>query len=422
VSRIAVIGGGIAGLGVAWLLARRHHVQLFEREARLGGHTHTHQLDTPDGPLAVDTGFIVHNDRTYPLLVQLFDELKVDRLDTDMSFGVVDPATGFEYSTRNLSGLFADRRTLASPAHYAFLLNLLRFNRTARQALTDPGAEAWTLGEFCARHGFAGRIVSHYIQPLACAIWSASTATIADFPFVTLARFFEHHGMLNTLDHPTWKVLRGGSSTYIPKLLASAAFETHVSAAPTAVRRTATGVELRFADRPALEVDEVVMACHGDQILPMLADPTPTERAVLSAFTTTANHAVLHTDASYLPTRAAARAAWNYTLGPSAAGATLTYDMTRLQRLETRAQYCVTLNPARPIARSCVLAEIDYTHPLYTREAIRAQARWGEVSGQHRIHYCGAYWFYGFHEDGYRSAVRVAEALGVTWPEHPRST
>jgi predicted NAD/FAD-binding protein len=415
VSRVAVIGGGISGLGAAWLLARQHDVVLFEREARLGGHTHTHHLDTPDGPLSVDSGFIVHNDRTYPLLVRLFDEIGVERIASDMSFGVSDPATGFEYSTRDLNGLFADRRNLARPGHYRFLFELLRFNRTARRALDTPGAEDWTLGEFCDQHGLRGEVVDRYIEPLACAIWSASAATIRAFPFLTLARFFDHHGMLRTRHHPTWKVIPGGSATYIPRLIASPRIAVHVGVPPARVRRTAMGVQLTFPDRPPVDAEHVVFACHGDEVLPMVTDASPLEREVLSAFRTTANRAVLHTDDSFLPRRESARAAWNYVLGPPAAGATVTYDLTRLQRLATSRRYCVTLNPTRPIERSRVLAEMHYTHPLYTREAVRAQARWADISGTHRIHYCGAYWFHGFHEDGFRSAVRAARALGVTW-------
>jgi predicted NAD/FAD-binding protein len=414
VSRIAVVGGGISGLGTAWLLARQHDVLVFEREPRLGGHTHTHRLDTPDGPLAVDTGFIVYNDRTYPLLVRLFDAIGLARTDADMSFGVSDAATGFEYSTRTLGGLFADRRLLVRPAHYRFLLDILRFNRTARRALGAPDVDAWSLGEFCARHGFTGAVLDRYIAPLACAIWSASTTSIRDFPFATLARFFENHGMLNTLDHPTWKVVRGGSATYIPALVASPRIAVHLASAPSAVVRTPAGARLSFSDRPPVDVDEVVFACHGDEVLPILTDASARERAVLSAFQTTANRAVLHTDASFLPRRPAARAAWNYQIG-AGPGATLTYDMNRLQGLPTTRQYCVTLNPGRPIDASQVLAEMDYTHPLYTAAAVRAQAQWAEISGRHRTHYCGAYWFYGFHEDGFRSAVRVAETLGVTW-------
>jgi predicted NAD/FAD-binding protein len=416
VSRIAVVGGGIAGLAACWLLGRRHEVVLLERDERLGGHTHTHHLDTPDGPLALDTGFIVHNERTYPLLVRLFRELNVACLDTEMSFGVTCARTGFEYGTRNLNSLFADRRTLVSPRHYHLLLEILRFGRRARALLDSAPDGTLTLGAFLDREGFRGGVVDRYLLPLASAIWSASIATLRDFPALTLVRFFHQHGMLNALDHPTWRIVRGGSATYIPRLLESPRVEVVLKAGLKRVRRTDRGVQLDLAGRPPLEVDEVVFACHGDEVLPLLADPLPDEREVLSAFRTTRNETWLHTDARLLPRRPAARAAWNYLLdGDRSGAATVTYSLNRLQRLETAADYCVTLNPPRPIDPSRVLARMVYTHPLYTKDAIAAQARWAEVSGRHRIHYCGAYWYYGFHEDGLRSAVRVATRLGVSW-------
>jgi predicted NAD/FAD-binding protein len=407
-------------------------VQVFERDTRLGGHTHTHHVDTPDGPLALDTGFLVHNDRTYPLLVRLFDQLGVERLDSDMSFGVTSRERDFEYSTRNLSGLFAQRGNLVRPAHYRLLFEVLRFNRAARAlvAATDAsgvgaaapaqgGAAASlvdeTLGEFLDRHRFADAFTSQYLFPLAAAIWSADPTTLRGFPVMTLVRFFHQHGMITVLDHPRWRVVRGGSAAYISKLLASPNIVVETNAAPTSVRRADRGVILTFEHRADVEVDEVVFACHGDEVLPMLVDATDTERSVLSAFRTSSNEAWLHTDESWLPRRAAARAAWNYLLTAGGSGATVTYDLTRLQRLPTRRAYCVTLNPPRAIAPYHLLARMSYAHPLYTRDAVAAQARWAEISGRHRTHYCGAYWFYGFHEDGFRSAVRVAETLGVQW-------
>jgi predicted NAD/FAD-binding protein len=416
VNRVAVIGSGISGLAAAWLLSRRFDVLLFERADRLGGHTHTHHLDTPDGPLALDTGFLVHNDRTYPLLVRLFGELGIARLDSDMSFGVTCPRTGFEYSTRNLSGLFAQRSNLLRPSHYALLGQILRFNRASQRfAATTADSDATSLGEWLDAHRFSAAFLERFLFPLAASIWSASIATLREFPALTLIRFFDQHGMNTTLNHPTWKVVAGGSATYIPKLLASPRIEVRTGVTVTSVVRSTDGVTIASAGRPPDEVSHVVFATHGDEVLPLLQDATPQERDVLSAFQTTPNRAVLHTDARWLPRRAAARAAWNYRLGDTSSGATVTYDLNRLQRLETRGTYCVTLNPQMPIAAEHVLRSMDYTHPLYTRAAVRAQARWAEVSGVARAHFCGAYWFYGFHEDGLRSAVRVAEALGVRW-------
>jgi uncharacterized protein len=413
--RIAVVGSGIAGLGAAWLLSRRHQVTLFERDTRLGGHTHTHVFERPHGRVTLDTGFLVHNDRTYPLLLRMFAELGVATIDSDMSFGVTWPERDFEYSTKDPNGFFAHRRLLASPSHYGLFLEILRFGRLAPALLDRPGAERITLGEFLDANGFGGYFVERFLFPMASSIWSASLATIRDFPALTLIRFFHNHGMLYVRDHPTWRVVVGGSSAYIPKLTAPFADRIRLNRGPVALRRTSSQAVLYFADRTSESFDEVVLACHGDDACRLLADPTPVEREVMSVFTTTANDTWLHTDTSFLPRRERARAAWNYQLGETSGGATLTYDLNRLQRLDAPETYCVTLNPSRPIEASKVLARMAYTHPLYTREAIAAQARWADVSGHARVHYCGAYWFYGFHEDGFRSAVRVAESLGVTW-------
>ena len=413
---VAVIGGGISGLAAAYFLSRRHRVHLFEQERRLGGHTNTVVIDGPDGGIALDTGFLVHNDRTYPNLVRLFKEVGVATRDSDMSFAVSCRRSGLEYSSRGANGFFAQRRNLVKPSHLSLLREIVRFNREAPALLAASDGERQTLGDFLESRGFGEGFTRRYLFPMASAIWSTSLEAIRSFPALTLIRFFDNHGLLSLSAQPTWKVVAGGSHTYIPKLMAPLSGRVHQGTAIQAVRRAEDAVTLTFRDRPSMRFDEVVFACHGDQVLPLLAEPSDRERDVFSCFTTTTNVAWLHTVASVLPVQARARASWNYRLaGDAEAPPTVTYDLNRLQGLATRTHYCVTLNPVDGIDESRVLRRFVYRHPLYTRDAIRAQGQWSDVSGVNRTHYCGAYWRYGFHEDGLNSAVRVARALGVEW-------
>ena len=413
--RVGVVGAGISGLAAAYLLSRRYDVHLFEKDARLGGHTHTVMVDSGAEPIALDTGFLVHNERTYPLLCRLFRELGIGTRDSDMSFSVSCPRTGLEYSSRGARGFFAQPHRLASPAHLALLRDIIRFNRLAR-ASVDVATDDDTVGQFLDRHRFGPAFTGRYLYPMASAIWSASLDSIRDFPLLTLARFLENHGLLQINGQPVWKVVRGGSASYIPRLTAPLDGRVHRAAQIRSIARRADGVRIAFADRPSIRVDEIVFACHGDEVLPLLADPSDRERDIFAQFKTTTNDAWLHTDQRMLPRRAHARASWNYRL-PEQPGAlpTVTYDLNRLQSLTTPQQYCVTLNPGQAVDERTVIKRMTYAHPLYTRDAIRAQARWPEVSGVQGTHFCGAYWFNGFHEDGLRSAVRVATALGVTW-------
>ena len=411
-----MIGAGISGLAAAHFLSRRHRVDLFEKDSRLGGHTNTVVIAGAVGAVALDTGFLVHNDRTYPNLVRLFGEAGVGTRDSDMSFAVSCRRSGLEYSSRGANGFFAQRRNLVRPSHLSLLREIVRFNREAPALLNAPDAERQTLGDFLESRRFGEGFTHRYLLPMASAIWSASLDAIRSFPALTLVRFLENHGLLSLTAQPRWKVVAGGSHTYIPRLTAPLSGGIHRGASIQSVRRSEGGVTLAFQDRPSMRFDEVVFACHGDQVLPLLADATDRERDVFSRFTTTANVAWLHTDASVLPAEARARASWNYQLaGDADAPPTVTYDLNRLQGLTTTDQYCVTLNPGGGIDESRVLRRFVYRHPLYTREAIRAQQAWGEVSGVNRTHYCGAYWRYGFHEDGLHSALKVARALGVEW-------
>jgi predicted NAD/FAD-binding protein len=403
-------------MAAAYFLSRKHEVHLFEKDSRLGGHTNTVVIDGPGEPIAVDTGFIVHNDRTYPNLVRLFEELGVETQASDMSFAVACRKTGFEYSSRGLTGYFAQKLNLFRSRHYELLLEILRFNRQAPKLLLAPNPPQMTLGEYLDESRFSANFAYRYLFPMASAVWSTSREAIRSFPALNLIRFFDNHGMLQILNQPKWKVVRGGSNQYIAPLTAPYLDRVHLGANITRVSRDERGVALRFLDRPEMRFDEVVFACHGDQVLPLLEAPSDAEREIMGTFRTTPNEAWLHTDARLLPARPHARASWNYNLeADGTTGASVTYHMNRLQSLDLPEEYCVTLNPEGAIDESKVLRKITYRHPFYDRSTMRAQARWEEISGRNHTHYCGAYWTYGFHEDGLTSALRVARALGVNW-------
>ena len=413
--RIAVIGSGISGLAAAYYLSRKHTVSVFEAEPRLGGHTNTVTVETSRGSLPVDTGFIVHNDRTYPNLVKLLVELNVETQQSEMSFAVSCPETGFEYSSRGLRGFFAQRANLLRPLPYQLLKEITRFNRTAPRVLNQPENPEMTLGDFLDEHKFRGVFLDYYLYPMASAIWSAASATIRSFPAQTLTRFFSNHGMLGINTHPKWKTIRGGSQTYIEPLTVPYRERIHLEARISSISRIATGIELKFVDRLPMAFDKVVFACNCDRVLPLLEAPTDAERDILSHFTTSRNEACLHTDSRLLPRRPEARASWNYNLHlNNGHAATVTYHMNRLQALPTAEDYCVTLNENGAVNPAKVIRRMTYFHPLFTAQAIRAQSRWEEISGQNHTHFAGAYWFYGFHEDGLNSAQRVARALSVS--------
>ena len=400
--KIAVIGAGISGLTAAYYLSRRYEVTLFERDARLGGHTHTVIVNSSRGPLPVDTGFIVHNEKTYPNFCRLMRELGVETQPSDMSFAVTSPSDGYEYSSHGLRGFFANPKNLVNPSQYVLLKEILRFNREAATCADDI-----SMGEFLRQGCYSDVFRDRYLYPMASAVWSMPPAEMDAFPARTLIRFFENHGMLGINTHPKWRVIKGGSHSYLAPLTKPFAERIRTGVEIQAIRRTPKGVSV---DGEAF--DQVVFACHGDQVLPMLADPTEAERDVLRHFPFTRNDTTLHTDEALLPRRPIARASWNYLLVGDRQ-VTLTYHMNRLQSLGVPENYCVTLNADSIIRPTAVVQKMVYHHPRFDGQAISAQSRWLEISGRNRTHYCGAYWFYGFHEDGVRSALRVAEALGV---------
>lgn len=414
-SRIAVIGAGISGMAAGYLLSRKHEVWMFEKENRLGGHTHTHEIQTSRGILPIDTGFIVHNDRTYPNLVRLFRQFGIARQVSDMSFGVSCRETGFEYSSRGLDGFFGGTGNWYRLGHYRFLSEIMRFNRESRALLKDPANNEITLGDYLRGHQFRGDFTRYYLHPMAAAVWSTSPEEIENFPAFTLIRFLANHGLLGLTTAPQWYAVQGGSKAYIAPLTRPYRERTCLGAKVSSVTRGPREITIHFDDRSAERFDEVVFACHAPETLQLLRDATPVEQQVLNGFRTSRNETVLHTDSRLLPRRPRARASWNYHLGTKRKAATLTYHMNRLQSLPTPEDYCVTLNDTQSIDDRHILREMTYFHPLYTLEALRAQARWNEISGKIRTHFCGAYWFYGFHEDGLNSAIRVAEKLGASW-------
>jgi predicted NAD/FAD-binding protein len=413
--RVAIVGAGISGLVVAHLLARDHEITVFEKGAYAGGHTNTIDVQDEAGPLSVDTGFIVFNDRNYPNFERLLERLGVASQRSDMSFGVSDEHGDFEYSSRSPSGLFAKRAHLVSPSFGRMVAELARFNRLAHRHLLDPPAgDDESLGQWLERHHFSGPFVDRLIVPQASAVWSADPAQMWSFPARFLFEFFANHGMLGFRNRPGWRTITGGSARYVEALTAPFKDRIRLCTPVESIARTEQTVTVRPRGGEPEQFDQVVIAAHSDQALAMLEDPDGREREILGAIPYQRNQAVLHTDRRLLPRRPAAWASWNFHLldRPKPAS-TVTYHMNRLQSLRAREEYCVTLNLTEKIDPARVIRTIEYHHPVFTREGRAAQARVAEISGVRRTHYAGAYWRWGFHEDGVVSALRVAEMFGA---------
>ena len=414
---IAVVGAGISGIMSAYLLQRRHRVTLFEKNGYIGGHTNTAVIgEGPDAALTVDTGFIVHNERTYPLFRTFLKQLGVAAAPTDMSFSCQDDETGFHYSSLGFNGFFAQRENLFKPSYWAFLLGIQRFcSRT--QALFEQGKlGGLTLGEYARRERFRRDVIDQFVVPMASAIWSASEAKTMEFPMESFARFYSNHGLLSVWDHPAWYYIPGGSRTYVTAFLKGFTGEVLSKCPVAAVRRTGRAVTLKLADGAERTFDAVVIAAHADEALRMLADPSPEEARLLGAWKYSENRTVLHRDTSWLPSNQRAWASWNYRHDPSVPRtypATVTYYMNHLQRLDARSHYCVTLNPWKPVAASEVIDEMTYHHPMYTFESMATQPELPSLNGRRNTYFCGAYFGYGFHEDGTRSAVEMARNFDI---------
>ncbi|WP_406141190.1 NAD(P)/FAD-dependent oxidoreductase [Streptomyces sp. NBC_01089] len=423
--RTAVVGSGIAGLTAAHVLQRAHEVSLYEADDRLGGHAHTHDIPSADGRVhAVDSGFIVHNQRTYPQLLRLFAELGVETQESEMSMSVRCEGCGLEYAgARGLSGLVAQPRNAFRGRYLRMLAEVPRFHRLARKLLAaDSGVQALTLGEFLGRGGFSPYFTAHFMTPLVSAVWSCDPVTALGHPAVPLFRFLEHHGLLSVTGSPTWRTVTGGSRTYVDRV-GKELTALHTSTPVRGIRRVgggaagAGGVEITTDDGTAERYDSVVIAVHPDQALALLTDPTEQESSVLGAFRYSRNPTVLHTDTTILPRSPRARASWNYLMPRCAAGADrvqVSYDMNRLQRLDAPETYVVTLNGADRIAPDRVLDRMVYEHPVLDVAAVAAQRRLPGLNNPVTA-YAGAYHGSGFHEDGCRSGAAAAQALGVSW-------
>jgi uncharacterized protein len=411
--RIAIVGAGVSGLVAAHLLHRRHDIVVFEAGDYAGGHANTVRVETPNQTHRVDTGFMVFNDRNYPNFERLLAQLGVSCQPTNMSFGVSDGRGDFEYCSASPNGLFAKRAHLATPWFHRMVVDLVRFNRSARELLGGAYGEV-SLGEWLAGQCFSEAFVRRLIVPQVSAVWSADPRQMWTFPARFIAEFFDNHGMLAFTGRPRWRTVSGGSESYVRALVCPWRDRLRLGTPIHSIERREDCVVLKPRGGEPERFDEVVIATHSDQALVMLADADAREHEILGAMPYQANEAVLHTDASLLPRRRRAWASWNYHLLDSQAQrAAVTYHMNLLQSLQADRELCVTLNRTEAIDPARVIRTIPYAHPVYTAAGVRAQARHGEISGRNRTHYCGAYWGWGFHEDGVASALAVGADFGV---------
>ncbi len=413
-ARIAIIGSGISGLYSAHTLGRNgHDVVLYEAAEYLGGHTNTHHVEMDDGQWSVDSGFIVFNQATYPLFIRFLDELGVASQPAPMSFSVHCAASGFEYGSADLRSLLARPRNLVDPRFYRMVRDIFRFNRESRQFTS--GELAGTLGDCLRRRAYSADFQRFYILPMAAAIWSAPVAQITEFPLGHFVRFFRNHGLLSVSGDVQWRTVTGGSDSYVRAFARCFSGRVRLATPVRGLVRDPAGVRVLDARGETDQFDEVILACHSDQALEILGSgATPGERRVLGAIPYQHNRAILHTDVSVLPHSRAAWSAWNYRLTEnSQERATLSYCMNRLQSLAAAETFVVTLNDTGLIDPDRILREIDYAHPVYDPPSDAARSEWAAISGQERTHFCGAYWFSGFHEDGVRSAKRVCEQIGA---------
>ncbi len=410
--RVAVIGGGISGLSAAWLLSKAHDVVLFEEGHKLGGHANTVMATGADGrSTPVDAGFIVFNRPNYPNFTALMNHLEVEIGETCMSFAVSMNNGNVEYAGHSMSSVFARRRSIASPSHWAMLCDIPRFHASAKQALRQGIDDGLSVAAFIEQKKLSAPFVEYFLKPFAAAIWSTPTANVLDYPASSLFRFFDNHGLLQVLDMPLWNTVKGGSWRYVENLMERFSGDVRLRSSVAQIRRQSDGVMVKTTDGSEENFDEAVIATHADQALAMLETPTEEERRLLGAFRYQPNRAVVHFDKTFMPIRKRAWASWNYLENAGGDDASITYWMNRLQILDCDDVF-VTLNPATPIASEKIVAEFDYTHPMFNVEAGRAQQSLWRLQGVGGVWYCGAHFGQGFHEDGLQAGLAVAEALG----------
>lgn len=415
--KIAIIGSGISGLLSGYLLSRSHDISVFEAENNIGGHTATKVLSLPEGEVAIDTGFIVFNDRTYPNFLKLLAQLKVAHQTTDMGFSVSCQRTGFEYSGTSFNGLFAQRKNIFSKSHWLMLKEIVQFNSACNQLYKDNCIpQDQTLGEYLQLHGYSEKFINFYILPMVSAIWSSPIGTAAAMPLVFFVRFFHNHGLLTVTGQPQWYTVKGGSNQYLQPLIENFKETIYTNCPVISVKRTTDSVVVHSTRFGEQIFDEVIFACHSDQALKLLADPSATEFDILAAIPYQSNQVTLHSDIRLLPKLRRSWSSWNYMLlNQGESKAALTYNMNILQKLNSATTFCVSVNAGNTIDAEKIYGQYQYSHPIFTHDSVTAQARWSEISGINHTHFCGAYWRNGFHEDGVVSAVRVAEMLGEVW-------
>ncbi|MFM7168179.1 MAG: NAD(P)/FAD-dependent oxidoreductase [Planctomycetaceae bacterium] len=409
--RIAVIGGGISGLSAAWMLSQQHSVTVFEAEPRPGGHSRTIQFSLDGQNYAIDVGFIVYNDRTYPLFMELLQLLGVPGVPTEMSFAVRCDRTGVEYSGTSLNGLFAQRSRLLSPSFIRMVIDILRFNSLGTTDADFVGSTE-TVGQYLRRRGFGNSFKDHYLLPMGAAIWSCPMGTFADFPIQFILEFYRNHGLLSLTRRPQWYTIPGGSRNYVSRLIQPFADRIVTDSPVRRIRRTADAVTV-ITDTSEHAFDEVVIACHSDQALALLEQPTPDEIRILSGFPYSSNDVVLHTDESVLPRSRRAWSAWNYRVAGDDARATVTYNMNILQHIQSPHTFCVTLNDTDSIRPEKIISRHRFSHPIFTTERAALQQQHSSLIRASRTSFCGAWWGNGFHEDGVRSALAVCRQFGI---------